>query len=101
MGIFSFLNRKGEKISDFKSRNALIIDVRTKAEFQQGHIKGSKNIPLNNIASKTMEIKKMDKPIIFCCASGMRSGQATALAKREGIECMNGGGWSSLKRHWS
>ncbi|WNH09177.1 rhodanese-like domain-containing protein [Thalassobellus suaedae] len=80
----------------FKKRGAIIIDVRTKAEYSQGAISGSKNIPLQNINSKIQEIKKLNKPVITCCASGMRSGSAAAILKSNGIESMNGGGWSSL-----
>lgn len=99
MGLFSFLTKKGDRIQDFVSRGAVVIDVRSKQEFQAGHIKGSKNMPLPGIAGKLKELKKLEKPIIFCCASGMRSGQATAMMKREGLDCLNGGGWQSLSRH--
>jgi rhodanese-related sulfurtransferase len=71
--------------------------VRTPGEFQGGHIKGSKNIPLNTISSKINEIKKLNKPVIACCASGMRSSQATSILKSNGIDAMNGGGWNSLQ----
>ncbi len=101
MGIFSFLNRKSEKISDFKSRGAVVIDVRSKEEFRNGHLKGAKNMPLPTLSAQVEELKNMNKPIVFCCASGMRSGQATAMMKAQGIECMNGGGWMSLKNKWS
>jgi phage shock protein E len=98
MGFFSFLSSKSDKIKEWSAQGAIIVDVRSKAEYQGGHIKGSKNIPLPGINLKLKELKKYEKPIIFCCASGMRSGQATALAKQAGIESMNGGGWSSLSR---
>jgi len=96
MGLFSFLSSKSDKIKDMQTRGAIVVDVRSKEEFRGGHIKGSKNMPLPGINSKLKELKAYDKPIIFCCASGMRSGQATAVSKQAGIECMNGGGWSSL-----
>lgn len=99
MGFFSFLTKKGDKIKDFVDRGAIIIDVRSKQEFKSGHIKGAKNMPLPQIGSKVDELKKLEKPIIFCCASGMRSGQASSLMKSQGIECLNGGGWQSLSRH--
>ena len=78
-------------------QGAVIIDVRTKAEYQQGHIKGSQNIPLNNLSNHYSKLKK-DKPIITCCASGMRSAQAKSILKSNGYnEVHNGGGWSSLQ----
>ncbi len=75
---------------------ATIIDVRTKGEFESGHIRGSINIPLNNLSTNLSKIKK-DKPVITCCASGMRSGSAKGLLKSNGFEVYNGGGWMSLK----
>jgi phage shock protein E len=74
-----------------------IIDVRTPSEFRGGNVKGSINIPLNEIPDKLEEIKKMEAPILLCCASGNRSGQATSFLKRNGIECENGGSWLDVE----
>lgn len=99
MGLFDFLKgNKEDKIKDFKSRGAVIIDVRTPSEYNQGAIAGSKNIPLQSINGKISEIKKINKPIIVCCASGMRSGSAAAILTAHGIEAINGGGWASLSK---
>ncbi|MEZ4858361.1 MAG: rhodanese-like domain-containing protein [Flavobacteriaceae bacterium] len=99
MGLFNFLfGNKNKKIEDFKSRGAIILDVRTKGEYQGGAIPGSKNIPLQQVASKMNEIKKWNKPVITCCASGMRSGSAAAILRSNGVEVMNGGGWYSLSQ---
>ena len=98
MGLFDFLTgNKTEKIKDFQARGAVIIDVRTRGEFQQGAIRGSKNIPLQNINTQIAAIKKLNKPVVTCCASGMRSGSAASFLKQNGIEAVNGGGWSSLQ----
>lgn len=99
MGLLDMLGfgSKTENVKDFTDRNAVIIDVRTVGEFQQGHIKNSKNIPLNILSTKINEIKKLNKPVIVCCQSGMRSGQAAGILKSNGIEVMNGGGWQSLE----
>lgn len=98
MGLLNFLGfgNKMEKIKEFTAKGAIIIDVRSVGEFQGGHIKGSKNIPLNTIESKITEIKQTNKPVIVCCASGMRSAQAASILKQNGIEVINGGGWSNL-----
>lgn len=100
MGLLSMFGfgDKSESIKDFMDKGAVIIDVRTAGEFKEGHIKGSKNIPLDTIASKVQEIKKLNKPVIACCRSGMRSAQATSILKQNGIEVINGGGWESLER---
>lgn len=78
-------------------QGAVIIDVRTKGEYQQGHIKGSQNIPLNNLPNYYSKLTK-HKPIITCCASGMRSAQAKSLLTSSGFtQVYNGGGWTSLQ----
>ena len=70
-----------------------IIDVRTPGEFSGGHVAGSINIPFQEIDRRVEEIKAMPQPIVLCCASGSRSGQATNFLRSFGIECENGGSW--------
>lgn len=70
-----------------------VVDVRTRAEFSGGNVAGSINIPLNEIQERFEEIKSLHQPIILCCASGGRSGQATHFLKSMGINCENGGSW--------
>lgn len=79
--------------------NPTIIDVRTPAEFMGGHVAGSLNIPLNVIAGKLDEIRSMKQPIILCCASGNRSGQAAMFLQQNGIACTNGGSWLDVNFH--
>ncbi|UOK42620.1 MULTISPECIES: rhodanese-like domain-containing protein [Flavobacterium] len=100
MGLLEFLGlgSKSDSIQEFVAKGAVIIDVRTVGEFASGHIQSSKNIPLDTLASKIEEIKKLNKPVIACCRSGMRSAQATSILKQNGIEAVNGGGWESLQR---
>ena len=88
------------KAKDYKvlmAQGAKIIDVRTAAEYNNGHINGSSHIPLHNIGNQVKKIASFNAPIILCCASGMRSGQATAILKSAGIDAHNGGGWLSLR----
>lgn len=78
-------------------QGAIILDVRTKAEFQSGHIKGSINIPVQVLNTNLSKIKK-DKPIITCCASGMRSASAKSILSSNGFKDVhNGGSWASLQ----
>lgn len=70
-----------------------VVDVRTIEEFRGGHVAGSINIPLQEVVARVEEIKALPQPIIFCCASGGRSGQATQYFKSLGIDCENGGSW--------
>jgi phage shock protein E len=74
-----------------------IVDVRTPAEFAGGHVEGSINIPLQEIPVRVQEIKNLSQPIILCCASGNRSGQATAFLKGHKIDCSNGGSWHDVQ----
>lgn len=81
------------------NEGAIILDVRTKGEFQGGHIKNAINIPVDSISSNLSKLKNKDKPIITCCASGMRSGSAKSILKSKGYEKVyNGGAWTSLNR---
>lgn len=75
-----------------------IIDVRTVAEFQDGNVPGSINIPLSEIQSRINELREMQGELIMCCASGNRSGQAAAYLNALGIPCKNGGSWLDLIR---
>jgi rhodanese-related sulfurtransferase len=76
---------------------AVIVDVRSKSEFSSGHIKGSVNIPLDTLSNNLSKLKSKDKPVITCCASGMRSASAKGILKSNGYtQVYNGGGWYGL-----
>lgn len=82
---------KAEKI--IKERQGTVVDVRTSEEFRDGHVNGSLNIPLQEIQQRLDEVKELKQPLVLCCASGNRSGQATQYLSQQGIECCNGGSW--------
>ena len=81
-----------EKINHSEST---IVDVRTPEEFIGGHVEGSINIPLSEVTARLEELKTM-QPLVLCCASGGRSGQATIYLAEQGLEVINGGGWSEV-----
>ncbi|HEY8398806.1 MAG TPA: rhodanese-like domain-containing protein [Flavihumibacter sp.] len=86
---------------DFKSlreEGAIIVDVRTPAEFQSGHIEGSVNIPLDLIDHQVPDLLKEKKVVITVCRSGTRSAIAVSKLKKAGIEAYNGGGWTQLNK---
>jgi phage shock protein E len=88
-----------EKIdyAQLMAEGAIILDVRTKGEYSNGHIKGSINIPVDSLAANLNKLKAKDKPIITCCASGMRSASAKSILKSNGYASVyNGGAWQSL-----
>lgn len=74
-------------------KNATIIDVRTRAEFSGGNVNGSINIPLNELVDRKEEVLAFPRPIVFCCASGARSAQATQYFQSLDVSCENGGSW--------
>ena len=84
--------------TDYKAlikAGAVVIDVRSPQEFQSGHAKGSKNIPLQNIEGKAKQLK--GKEVILVCKSGMRASQAKSILTRNGVTCHNAGAWQSVK----
>ena len=83
--------------AELMERGAIIIDVRTPQEFKQGHVKKAINIPLSDISRSVEKIKQKNKPVITCCRSGARSGNAAATLKSAGIEVYNGGSWNSVR----
>ena len=80
-----------EKI--IKEKQGTIVDVRTPVEYMGGNVVGSINIPLQEIQQRLEEVKNLKQPLVLCCASGNRSGQATQFLSHQGIECVNGGSW--------
>jgi rhodanese-related sulfurtransferase len=93
----------GKKVNlqEVVSNGAVILDVRTKAEYQSGHLKNSINIPIDKLSQNIKKLSK-NKPIITCCASGARSASARKMLKSNGFEKVyNGGSWYSLRKYTS
>jgi len=83
-----------EKI--IQEKRGTIVDVRTPEEFRGGHVAGAVNIPLSEVLSHVEELKDLTKPVVLCCASGNRSGQAHRFLQQHGLECYNGGSWLNV-----
>jgi phage shock protein E len=76
---------------------AIILDVRTKGEYGSGHIRGSVNIPVEQLHKNLNKFKDKKRPIITCCESGMRSASAKGILTSNGFSNVhNGGRWMSL-----
>jgi phage shock protein E len=84
-------------LKELVKNGAVILDVRSKGEFQSGHVKGAVNIPLDTIESNISKLKR-ERPIITCCASGMRSGSAKNILINKGFKTVhNGGSWINVQ----
>ncbi len=80
------------------TKDAVLLDVRTPGEYAQGHIPGSKNIPLQTLDEAQEIIENKDTPIFVHCLSGARSRQATALLRQMGYSNVNNIGGISAYR---
>jgi phage shock protein E len=87
-----------QKFSEILQKDYLIIDVRSEAEYSAGHIPNSLNIPLPDLSANIKYLKSLQKPIITCCASGIRSAMAKSVLQKDGVESINGGSWQSLQK---
>lgn len=76
---------------------AIIVDVRSKGEYAGGHIKGSVNIPVDQLEKNLGRLPGKEEMIITVCASGMRSGTARRILESKGYtSVINGGSWMNL-----
>jgi phage shock protein E len=84
--------------AELVKNGATILDVRSKSEYAGGHIQGSMNISVDTLRNNLGKLKDKNKPIITCCASGMRSASAKSILVANGFtQVHNGGGWNSLQ----
>ncbi|MGN0243627.1 MAG: rhodanese-like domain-containing protein [Lachnospiraceae bacterium] len=67
-----------------KSKNAILLDVRTAEEYSEGHIEGSVNIPLQSIQNVRIQIPDLNRKIYVHCLSGSRSARAASMLKAMG-----------------
>ena len=77
---------------------AYLVDVRTKGEFAEGHVKGSINIPLDRVPGELAKFKNKKNIIVFC-RSGGRSSQAKSILEQNGFtNVINGGTWNHVNQ---
>ncbi|MFL0352035.1 rhodanese-like domain-containing protein [Xanthomarina sp. GH4-25] len=99
MGFLDFIfGAKKRQVKFFLENGAVILDVRTKREWDSGHIEGSKHIPLDDLRNHVDELKAMNTIFVVCCQSGVRSAKAAKFLNLNNIEATNGGGWVSLSK---
>lgn len=90
-------SERSERAWEQVEQGALLIDVRTVGEFNQGHLDGATNTPLNSVTTAFSTIEK-DTPIVVYCRSGARSGKAMSDLKAMGFtHVYNGGGLTEMQ----
>lgn len=99
MGFFNNLfggNSINEQLAAIVKEGAFLVDVRTPAEFAEGHVKGSTNIPLDQVSNQMAKFKDKQNIVVFC-RSGNRSGQAKSILEQNGFSNVtNGGTWQDV-----
>ncbi len=87
-----------EALRLWQAKEAILIDVRTPAEYREGHIPGVVNIPLAEIEKRLGEIPK-DKKVVLICRTGNRSAQGTKFLRSKGFDNVfnSTGGMSTWK----
>ena len=91
MGILDLFQRRdfdGALERARRTPGAVVLDVRTEAEYAQGHVPGSRNLPLDRVESANLE----RAPLFVYCRSGARSSRACAVLRRRGYEAADLGG---------
>lgn len=92
MGFFDFLKGSdiGEGVREYNATpGAVLLDVRTPEEYREGHIPGSKNVPLQSLDKVTSFVNNQDTPVFVYCHSGARSAQAVSV--------LGGMGYTNIK----
>lgn len=92
MGFFDFFKQSNinQGIEEYKmTAGAVLLDVRTPQEYQEGHIPESKNVPLQQLDNIVSVAKNKDIPLFVYCYSGSRSRQATGMLQRMGYSKVN------------
>ena len=101
MGLFNLFRRKdmSAEIKEYLDKGAIVLDVRTKPEWNEGHTEGAKHVVLTVIPLEVEKIKSWNKPVIAVCKSGGRSAQATQFLSNHGVDVINGGPWQNVDQY--
>ena len=92
MGFFDFFRQPdvNQGVKDYQNTpGAILLDVRTPQEYREGHIPGSKNVPLQAIDKVVSVVENKDAALFVYCYSGARSRQAASLLQHMGYSNVN------------
>lgn len=99
MGIFGNIfggSRNNENLATLVNDGAFLVDVRSPGEFADGNVKGSVNIPLDQVQKQLAKFKDKESIVVFC-RSGNRSSQAKSILEQNGFtNVTNGGTWQNI-----
>jgi rhodanese-related sulfurtransferase len=99
MGIFGNIfggSSNNENLATLVNDGAFLVDVRSPGEFADGNVKGSVNIPLDQVQNQLAKFKDKEYIVVFC-RSGNRSGQAKSILEQNGFtNVTNGGTWQDV-----
>jgi phage shock protein E len=99
MGWLSDIFGGGGGIRQALREGAVVIDLRTAYEYDQGHVPRSLNIPVDRIKANIDRIRDLRKPVILVCTSGNHCWEAAEILRNAGItRVLNGGDWQSVLR---
>ncbi len=87
-----------EEARRMMAAGAIVVDVRTQEEWDQGHAANSILMPLHELAAHFEQLPQ-DVPVLLVCRSGARSGQATAYLRNQGLDAHNLGPWQRNPDH--
>ena len=85
---------------EWLNKGALVIDVRTEAEYREKHLPGTINIPLDRLSDEIgKRAPDKEKPLLLHCRSGARSGRGTSTLKKMGYRnVLNLGSYGSAEK---
>ncbi len=99
MGFFNNVFNRSDNnanLANLVKEGVFLVDVRTPAEFAEGNVKGSVNIPLDQVQNQLEKFKDKENIVVFC-RSGSRSSQAKTILEQNGFtNVTNGGTWQNI-----
>jgi phage shock protein E len=99
MSWLSDIFNSGGGIRQAVKEGAVIVDLRTAYEYDQGHIPRALNIPIDRLSANIDRLRDLGKPVILVCASGGHCWEAASILREAGIpRVINGGDWQSVWR---
>ena len=103
MGFWANLLGKGEPkptAAELKAAGAKVLDVRSRAEFQSGHVAGARSMDVGaqDFATQVKRLNRRHTYVVYC-QSGSRSARAATAMRAAGLTVVDGGGIGAMQRN--